>query len=67
MASPAPKIAVVMKTSNQYSPRIDYNEKCTCGHYRYEHHTPFGCMQWDIRRRRGWCECEGFAPWQVLH
>ena len=66
MMSTAPKIHVVMKTNNQYSPRIDYNEKCTCGHYRYEHHQPFGCMQWDVRRRRGWCECEGFSAWKLL-
>lgn len=41
--------------------RIDYQEKCRCGHYRYEHHHSFGCMQWDERRSKGWCDCDGFA------
>lgn len=49
-----------------YGPSIDYNEHCTCGHYRYEHHEPFGCMQWDVRRRHGWCQCEGFTAWVRL-
>ena len=42
-------------------PRIDYLEKCRCGHYRYEHNQSFGCMQWDERRAKGWCDCDGFA------
>jgi len=41
--------------------KVDYQEKCRCGHYRFEHHTSFGCMQWDERRSKGWCDCEGFA------
>jgi hypothetical protein len=42
-------------------PKVDEMEKCRCGHYRYEHHGTFGCMQWDNRRPSGWCKCDGFA------
>ncbi len=41
--------------------RVDYHQRCRCGHYRYEHHPSFGCMQWDERRQKGWCDCDGFA------
>ena len=38
----------------------NYQEKCRCGHFRYEHHSSWGCMQWDERRQSGWCRCDGF-------
>jgi hypothetical protein len=41
--------------------KVDYQERCRCGHYRYEHNHAFGCMQWDERRPKGWCDCDGFA------
>ena len=40
---------------------VDWQQKCRCGHFRYEHHPSFGCMHWDQRRPRGWCDCDGFA------
>lgn len=42
-------------------PVFDMTERCLCGHLRYEHHPPFGCMNWDERRNTGWCACDGFG------
>jgi hypothetical protein len=55
----APKLHIV--TPKTVSPRIDPQERCRCGHYRFEHHPSFGCMQWDERRPKGWCDCDGFS------
>lgn len=41
-------------------PVVDYSERCRCGHTRAEHNRMFGCMQWDERRQKGWCDCDGF-------
>jgi hypothetical protein len=62
MASPVRIRAVPLPVRQ---PKIDYMEKCRCGHYRYEHHEAFGCMQWDSRRPKGWCSCDGFARRQL--
>jgi len=56
----APRLELV-PFSRSTSLRINYQEKCRCGHFRYEHHPSFGCMQWDERRQCGWCRCDGFA------
>ncbi len=56
----APRIQL-MTSPRTVSSKIDYQERCRCGHYRYEHHHSFGCMQWDERRQKGWCDCDGFA------
>ena len=44
------------------APRIRWGEACRCGHGRSEHYEPFGCMRWDSRTAKGWCQCDGFAP-----
>ena len=55
----APKIQII--PPRIHHSKVDYQEKCRCGHYRFEHHASFGCMQWDERRAKGWCDCDGFA------
>ncbi len=59
-----PKLQAV--TPSTPHPRIDPHERCRCGHHRFEHHRSFGCMQWDERRPKGWCDCDGFISRKFL-
>ncbi len=63
---PARKKFEVIASPRAPQAKFDYQERCRCGHYRYEHNSQFGCMNWDERRTKGWCDCDGFADRRML-